>query len=382
MNSKLIINLIFLCFSLTGPLYSQGFSSFITKVNTANVSVRNDVALQYIASQSSIPVVESDSLVFFLYWGKAISVAVSGDASGWAPSLKMSHIEGSDLWYYAAKYDRTARLEYKIVVNERNWRLDSLNKNTIMGGMGPNSVLELPLYSPPKFVEVRQRSPAGRVFDTTFQSETMKEPRQLKIYLPFGYSTATGHYPIIFFFDGNDFFKFTQATILLDNMIADKRIPPVIAVFEQPVHRDAEYSGMLQGKFTDYIVSELVPFIDNRFRTILSADKRVLAGISNGGNIALWIGGTHPEVFGKVIAMSSNVENNVARAYEKGDPAMLKLYMNFGKYDMAQLIPRVNKLKSILEQKKYTFMYREYPEGHNWGFWQKYLPEAMEYLFL
>jgi enterochelin esterase-like enzyme len=78
--------------------------------------------------------------------------------------------------------------------------------------------------------------------------------------------------------------------------------------------------------------------------------------------------------------MSSNVEQNVAKAYQSRDASGTKIYMNFGKYDISMLIPRVQKLKTILANKQYTFIYREYPEGHNWRFWEKYLPEALQYI--
>jgi enterochelin esterase-like enzyme len=44
-------------------------------------------------------------------------------------------------------------------------------------------------------------------------------------------------------------------------------------------------------------------------------------------------------------------------------------------------VPKIQSLKQILEQRSIPHVYNEYPEGHNWGAWQKHLPEMLEFLF-
>jgi enterochelin esterase-like enzyme len=381
MVKNLTLLLIVLLAGTTDMLFSQPFNSFIQELASADRAQRRPMALQYLQQQPSIPIIEADTSVHFLYWGNANVVAIAGDATGWMPSMKMDRIAGTPLWYATAHYPPDTRVEYKIVVDGKNWLLDSLNKQVIEGGMGKNSELTMPAYERPRLIYERDVVPWGTYSDTIIHSKYLKEARQLRIYLPPGYEKSTSRYPVIIFHDGFEFFDRMAARNILDNMIFEKRIKPLIAVFVQPVHRDAEYSGNLQAKYTRFVTEELISFLDAGYRTLPYPENRAQAGISNGGNISLWLCISHPELFGKAAAFSSNVEDNVFNAFETAQSPSLQVYLLFGKYDLPVLIPRVRRLKSILENKNYKMLYREYPEGHNWAFWQKYLPEALEYLF-
>jgi S-formylglutathione hydrolase FrmB len=57
------------------------------------------------------------------------------------------------------------------------------------------------------------------------------------------------------------------------------------------------------GKWEDFAVKELVPYIDTNFRTLGSRDSRGLLGDRIGGYGAIRIGMRHPEVFGAVYAL-------------------------------------------------------------------------------
>jgi enterochelin esterase-like enzyme len=59
----------------------------------------------------------------------------------------------------------------------------------------------------------------------------------------------------------------------------------------------------------------------------------------------------------------------------------IRIYLLVGKYDLPVLKPMIYKLKTILKNKQYSVSFNEYPEGHNWVFWQKYLPDSLLYLF-
>jgi enterochelin esterase-like enzyme len=378
---KLICLFFFALPGLSSEIMSQTFTRFLNQIISAEESQRQSLALQYLQQQKVIPVIESDTIAHFLYWGKADSVAVAGDATGWKPSLKMQLIAGTQLWYATVFYPSDTRVEYKIVVNGKNWILDSLNKQVTEGGMGKNSELTMPAYERPRLIYERDVVPWGTYSDTIIQSKYLKEARQVRIYLPPGYAKSTARYPVIIFHDGFEFFDRMAARNIIDNMIFEKKIQSIIAVFVQPVHRDLEYSGKLQAKYTRFISEELISFLDAGYRTLPGAMNRAQAGISNGGNISLWICISNPELFGKAATFSSNVEDNVFNAFETAQSPSLQVYLLLGKYDLPMLIPWVQRLRNILVRKNYSYAYHEYPEGHNWAFWRKYLPEALEYLF-
>ena len=372
---------VFSWFYRTSPLVRNGFRIFLDEIKALAPSEKQAFALDFLEKQTRVPLIESDTIVHFLYWGKTDSVFVAGDATGWAPTQKMKNINGTDLWFATATYPSDTRIEYKIVVNGSTWQLDSLNKQTVMGGMGENSELTLPAYQKPLFIVDIDSVPKGTYFDQYIQSNYLNEKRKFRVYLPPGYENSTEKYPVIMFHDGIQFFEMTSSFNTLNNLIYQNKIQPFIAVFIDPVQRDDEYSGSLQENYTNFITEELTAYMDSAYRTIPDANERAQIGISNGGNISLWIVASHPENFLKVAALSSNVQDKINTEFEKDQNAQFKIYLLKSKYELPVLIPRINKLEKTISKINCEVLICEYPEGHNWAFWQKHLPEALEFLF-
>ncbi|MBK7213725.1 MAG: hypothetical protein IPH88_10625 [Bacteroidales bacterium] len=377
---KWILSLL-LIFTIQSIMVAQPFSELLVKLNTLPENQRTVSLDSYFLNHPTMPVIESGGNVYFIYKGEAESVSIAGDATAWSPGLPMTRIEGTTYWYCTTNYEPDARLEYKIVVNGKDWILDPLNPIIIQGGMGPNSELLMPEYQQPLFTNERDAVPWGTYSDTVLQSKIMGEQRKLRIYLPPKYDKSSEKYPVAFFHDGFQFFDLTDIRDIMDNMIYEGKMSPIIAVFVEPVKRDDEYSGNLQKKFTQFMMEELIPFIDKSYRTQATAASRAQFGISNGGNIALWLVASHPEKTAVVAAFSSNVESKIPKAIKSSKCAGVKFYLDLGKYDIPFLMPLVRDLKSVLQESGCTLRYNEYPEGHNWKFWQKHLPEALEYLF-
>ena len=85
-------------------------------------------------------------------------------------------------------------------------------------------------------------------------------------YLPPGYAAATDTlYPVVYVLDGGNYVEKMDVPRVLDHLIANKAIPPVIAVFSEPADRQEEYSRSPQWRA--FIATELVPMVDKRFRT-------------------------------------------------------------------------------------------------------------------
>src|SRR5204863_6139881 len=61
------------------------------------------------------------------------------------------------------------------------------------------------------------------------------------------------------------------------------------------------------GRYEDYVVDELVPFVDAHFRTLASRDHRGVVGKSSGGYGALVLGMRHPDVFGAVASHAGDL---------------------------------------------------------------------------
>jgi hypothetical protein len=135
--------------------------------------------------------------------------------------------------------------------------------------------------------------------------------RKLAVYLPAGYESAPQRYPVIYYLP-NPLVKFDegfyrgQVRESLDRAIAAGEINKVIFVavdMATPLGCSWYVNSPVTGNWEDFMVRELVPYIDANFRTLASRDSRGIMGDFMGGYGAIRFGMTHPEVFGTVYAL-------------------------------------------------------------------------------
>jgi enterochelin esterase family protein len=361
---------------------AQTFQDFLNRVNAAPESLRTAIVDSFMSTAGSFPYIEGDTLTHFIYRGTANSMTVPGDANNWTPAaFPMTQISATNFWYCTHEFEPDARLDYKFIVNSTNWILDPLNPYTCVGGYGPNSELRMPQYvMPPEIAEYPQ-IPHGTLRDTLFYSTNLHNSRTVRVYLPPGYEQSSEHYPVVLVHDGLEYVSLAKMDNVLDYLIAHERIQPMIAVFVPPVNRTEEYAGNLMDEFTAFVVQELFPWLDARYRTLTDAPNRATIGASNGGNIALWLGIQHPEVFGNIAAQSSNVISSISNRLQQDPQLALRFYLDLGTYDISVLIPLVHNLVQILEQRSYEYRFIEYHEGHSWGNWRAHIDNALEMFF-
>ena len=361
---------------------SQGFQAFLARVYSAPESLRTAIADSFMTVVPSFPYVENDTTVHFIYRGSAGSVTVPGDANGWNPvRFPMTRIGGTDFWFYSRVSESDARLDYKFVLSSGAWILDPRNPNSVLGGFGPNSELRMPKYPDAPEIKYYPDIPHGSIRDTTFSSSVLGNSRDIRIYTPPNYESSSDSFGVILFHDGLEYITLAQANNVIDYLIWQNRIRPIIAVFVPPVNRTPEYAGNLISQFSSFIVNELMPYVDSRYRTKRDPTNRAVLGASNGGNISLWLGYNYPNVFGNVAAQSSYIMSQISSAFQSSPRLKLKLYLDLGTYDIALLIPLVRDFIPILQSKGYSFRYHEYHEGHSWGNWRAHIDNAHEFFF-
>ncbi len=376
--------LIFLLLISTTSLRAQTFQDFVTRVNSAPEAQRTAIVDSFMTAAGAFPFIEQDTLAHYIYRGAVNSVGVPGDANGWNPSaFVMTRLATTNFWHHTQVFESDARLDYKLVLDGSNWILDPRNPNQVSGGFGPNSELRMPDYVPPAEIVVNAAIPHGALRDTTFFSTNMNNSRTVRVYTPPFYDSTSQRYPVILFHDGLDYVSLAKANVVIDNLIAQNRIEPIIAVFvpANSARRHEEYATTLQVAFTKFIVEEIMPWVDRRYRTQTDPASRAVIGASDGGNISLWLGLNHPEVFGNVAAQSSNVESNVHSGFEGSPKLNLKIYLDLGTYDIPVLLPRVRNLVPVIESKSYEVQYIEFHDGHSWGNWRGHIDNALEMFF-
>ncbi|AQR72772.1 alpha/beta hydrolase family protein [Sphingomonas sp. LM7] len=135
--------------------------------------------------------------------------------------------------------------------------------------------------------------------------------RGVTVYLPDGYAAGTRRLPVLYYLSGffeDDRAPYTTngAQALFDRAIAERVIGDVIIVtadFTTPAGGSWYVNSAATGNWDDFMVRELVPWIDGRYRTLARPQSRGVAGDRMGGHGAIRFGMRHPEIFGAVYAL-------------------------------------------------------------------------------
>lgn len=367
------------------------FSDFYSRVMAENDSVRRrEIVNDYIFRVRAYGrEVTEDSVVYFLFRGPARRVLLAGDINGWEMKDTLSRIPQTDLFFLARTFHPAARFEYKFVVDS-SWMLDPINPRTAIGGYGLNSEIWMPQYTPPKEIEYRTNIPHGKLDTLRITSAVLKRTHSVFVYLPAQYnSLPRKRYPTIFVTDGGEYISLARMTNVLDNMIADGRIPPLIGVFVDPRTdlRDSRTSKRMtdytmNDTFVNFLVNEVRARLMKKHRLINEPSQTAIMGASLGGLIATYAAFTRPEVFGRCAAQSPSYWWNkkaMLTLVERGKKRNVKFYIDTGTIRDAQT--EASAMRDILTRKGYSVHYEEHPESHNWANWRARIPNILTYFW-
>ena len=136
--------------------------------------------------------------------------------------------------------------------------------------------------------------------------------RRVSVYIPQQYVPGSAA-PFIVGADGPDQLLFTA----LDNLIAQKRVPVMIAISigngsgdAQGSQRGLEYDTM-SGRYAEFVESEVLPLVERQYNVKLTKDPeaRATMGCSSGGSAALAMAWYHPDLYHRVLTYSGTYVN-------------------------------------------------------------------------
>lgn len=170
-------------------------------------------------------------------------------------------------------------------------------------------------------------------------SKVLERNMNISVYIPKGYENI--NLPTLYFLHGRggneNILKELEMDKVADKLIENHVINPLIIVCpyiansrginssETYEEVQGKYGVVHKGLFEDYIVKEVISFIDNSYKTIKNKNSRYIGGISAGGYVALHIGFNHQDIFSKIGAHMPAIDLN----YEDEDECYIaceKLY--------------------------------------------------------
>lgn len=183
------------------------------------------------------------------------------------------------------------------------------------------------------------------VYMTSFQQD-----RLIRVYLPYNYDKESKYYPVIYMHDGQNVFQDVDAigghSLKLEEYLNTHQLEVIVVGIDQNSEdrvneycpwKCGEYSKKILGKesfdggrgseYVDFIVNELKPFIDNKYRTL--RDSTAIAGISLGGLISTYAMCRYPQIFKHVTVISSAFYRNQEEIEKLVQESDLSLVENF-----------------------------------------------------
>lgn len=149
------------------------------------------------------------------------------------------------------------------------------------------------------------------------------------VYLPPSYKDSDARYPVLYFFAG--YYDRSDIDFLsgaVAEMMQEKEFIVVSIMDGNSLHGSFGANSPVIGNWRDFFLKDAIPYVDSHFRTIASAEGRIVSGASMGGHIALRLAFEHPEVFSALYALFPGVfaENGLEHAMPTWDQEFLNAY--------------------------------------------------------
>ena len=252
----------------------------------------------------------------------------------------------------------------------------------------------------------------AKVDTISVYSPSMKKNLKAAVTFPSSYSAGNQRFPVLYLLHGgsgafNDWHQKVTEKGLVNKMaeeynliIVTPGVGPASYYYDSPIMDSVNYET--------YITAELIPHIDQTYRTLAKKESRAISGLSMGGHGAITLSAKHPELFITAGSMSG-VMNIDTRMWKVGDDfrkirlegqkAMLGAINydapTFNPYTAVGLVDKIkeNKLALIIDCGVDDFLietnrqmhqllvangiaheYIERPGAHTWQYWTEALP--------
>ncbi len=221
------------------------------------------------------------------------------------------------------------------------------------------------------------------------------------IILPRDYATSTRRYPVLYLLHGY--------TDHYPAWLSYSRITDYARGYQEIIVMPEGDNGFYTNSYEDanlgwedFILLDLIPYVDSHYRTVATRHGRAIAGLSMGGCGAMKLGLKHPDMFAAVASLSGALAAARRREAHADDPEFQKLIANvFGPADnpgraqedpfelakkvppgqLPQLYISVGSGDFLLQQNrdfvkllsdlKIPYQYREFPGKHEWPVWDR-----------
>jgi enterochelin esterase-like enzyme len=240
--------------------------------------------------------------------------------------------------------------------------------------------------------------PHGAVVTEWHKSSVLQRTERFVVYLPPGYEKSSARYPVMYLVHGSgdvpeSWTNAGHANFILDNLIADGKAKPMIVVmpaghavlFNAPRNGPGPSNNEL---FEQYLVKEVIPSVETKYRVAAGSRNRVLAGLSMGGGHTIFTGFSHPDLFSALGIFSPGLPRDFDTKFQtvlaepKAFNAKVKLiWIACGDNDTTVQFPRIKTWAESLNQHGIPETFHTYSGAHTWPVWRMSLADFAPLIF-
>jgi enterochelin esterase-like enzyme len=291
-----------------------------------------------------------------------------------------------DVWKAAFIRPNADRIEYQLELQHHDGGYeivpDPTNPNRAGGPFGDKSVLELPGYTPPRWLEAE--APAGEETPTLIASRILRDRVPAIVWAPPD-TDPEEPLPLLVAHDGPEYAKFSALTHFLSVMVAEGRLPRLRAGLVGPVDRDNTYSA--SAAYSRAFAHEILPALGALAPTPHGRAARVGMGASLGALALLVLHRRAPATFGGLYLQSGSFFRQRFDSHESGFVRFRRISRFVGgvltSREWAHPIPVTmtcgtveenlannRAVRDALAGQGYDVHLHENRDGHNWVGWR------------
>lgn len=246
--------------------------------------------------------------------------------------------------------------------------------------------------------------PHGLVSENIYFSKLTNSFRRCFVYTPAEYGqNPQKRYPVLYlqhgsFEDETGWASQGKAGLILDNLIADGKAVPMIIVMDNGYAykpQSGENTGRPASVFEEVMISEIIPMIDAKFRTVADREHRAIAGLSMGANQTMRIIMNNLDKFASYggfsgtsnYPSSDDIDSATFLDGKFKDGAALNkqlkvFWLGLGTKEPNPFPGSVGAFRKMLDKQGIKYVYYESPEtAHEWLTWRRDLNEFAQRLF-
>lgn len=225
----------------------------------------------------------------------------------------------------------------------------------------------------------------GRVELESLSSDRLRSPMEYGVYLPPCYDEQPERrYPVLYMIHGqsynHDQWDRLGADETMNALVSKGEISPFIIVMP----RNRTWTQPTEDMFGVVLADELIPFIDQHYRTLPDRAHRAIGGLSRGASWAVHLGISRWELFGAIGGHSLPVfwsDTPHIRSWLAEIPPneYPRIFLDIGEKDRPQILASARWFENLLTEQDIPHEWYLYPGYHEEAYWQAHLDQYIRW---